>query len=189
MKKLTRSEYFKLNAIQKLLYNVLCFLWAIPTTFISICKAAGSGIKGFCKSFKNEILNIFTTFRDGDWKTRVSYLIFGFGNLSRGQIMRGLFFLVFEVAFIVYMVLKGTFWLGKFRTLGDVAPGEVYSPIYDTYIRVDGDNSFDILLYGILTILLCIQERNLKNKILFFDAEYITNFFASPNFFTYGLVS
>ena len=80
----------------------------------------------------------------------------GFGNIARGQILRGLLFLFFQVVFIVYMVTTGGYWLSKFRTLGDVPPGEVYNEILDTYVRVNGDDSFKILLYGLLTILFII---------------------------------
>ena len=166
MKKLTTAEYSTLNFVQKLLYNIWRFLCAIPTTAISIGKGAWDGIKGFLKLLKFEIVDTINTFRNGTWKTRVSFFIMGFGNLSHGQIMRGLMFLVFQIAYIVYMVLPdldgvpggfagGLHRLQKFTTLGDVAPGKVYDPIYDTYIRQDGDNSFDILLYGLLTIILC----------------------------------
>ena len=43
-----------------------------------------------------DITDIGVTFADGDWKTRVSYLIFGFGPLMRGQIVKGLGFLLCE---------------------------------------------------------------------------------------------
>ena len=153
MKKLTRSEYFKLNAVQKLLYNIYLFFCAIPPILASIGKAIWGGIKGFCKGIKNEIVDTVKTFGTGTWQTKVSYLIMGFGNLTRGQIFRGLLFLILEVVFIFYMITNGVYWLGKFRTLGDVAPGEAYDPILDAYIRVDGDNSFTILLYGLLTMI------------------------------------
>lgn len=156
MKKLTGSEYFKLNAIQKLLYKLLCFICAIPSFFANIGKKIVSGIKGFGKWVKDEILDIINTFRKGSWKTRVSYLIMGFGSIMRGQVLRGLLFFGFEVVFIVYMITTGGYWLGKFRTLGDVTPGEQYDPILDTFVRVNGDDSFKIMLYGLLTIIFCI---------------------------------
>ncbi|MBE5888188.1 MAG: sugar ABC transporter permease [Lachnospiraceae bacterium] len=166
MKKLTTAEYSTLNIVQKLLYNIWRFLCAIPTTAISIGKGAWNGIAGFFKGLGFEVVDTINTFRKGDWKTRVSFFIMGFGNISRGQILRGIMLLLFQIGYVVYMILPdldglpggfsgGLYRLKKFTTLGDVVPGEQYDPILDTYIRVDGDNSFDILLYGILTILLC----------------------------------
>lgn len=167
MKKLTRSEYFKLNAVQKLLYNIYCFFCAIPPILAGIGKAIWGGIKSFCKGIKNEIVDTVLTFGKGTWQTKVSYLIMGFGNLSRGQILRGLLFLILEVVFIGYLVgpgpqsvdgrtQNGVYWLEKFQTLGDIAPGEQYDPIRDTYVRVDGDNSFTVMLYGVLTMIFIV---------------------------------
>ncbi len=158
VKKLSSSEYMTLNIVQKLLYKIWCFFCAIPRVLGSIGVTIWNGTKSFCKGFKNEIIDIVTTFIKGNWKTKISYLIMGFGNLFNGQIVRGLMFFIFEAVFIVYMAMPmgGVYWLGKFRTLGDVAPGKVYDPILDVYTRVDGDNSFDILLYGVLTLILIL---------------------------------
>jgi hypothetical protein len=35
-------------------------------------------------------VSLFEMFRFGDWKTRLSFLLFGFGNLTHKQIGRGL---------------------------------------------------------------------------------------------------
>ncbi|MBQ8150577.1 MAG: sugar ABC transporter permease [Clostridia bacterium] len=80
----------------------------------------------------------------------------GFGNIARGQILRGLLFLVFEVVFIGYMILTGAHWLSMLPSLGKVGPTEEYSIVYDTYVTKYGDNSFKILLYGVLTIFFII---------------------------------
>lgn len=168
MKKLTRSEYFKLNAVQKILYNIYLFFCAIPPILASIGKAIWGGIKGFCKGIKNEIVDTVKTFGKGTWQTKVSYLVMGFGNLSRGQVLRGLLFLIAEVAFGFYMFApynisvvdgraqNGIYWLDLFRTLGTVAPGKKYDVILDTYVRADGHNSLNILLYGILTMIIIV---------------------------------
>ena len=47
-----------------------------------------------------DIAEIGTTFVGGDWKTKLSYLILGFGPLARGQIVKGLGYLVPELLFI-----------------------------------------------------------------------------------------
>ena len=184
MKKLSSREYFTLNAAQKLLYKIYCFFCAIPRVLGSIGKSIINGVKAFVIGTKDEIIDIITTFIKGTWKTKLSYLFMGFGNLFNGQIFRGLLFFALEVVFCVYMIIPsgGLFWLGKFKTLGDVPPGKVYDPIYDTYIRVDGDNSFDILLYGLLTIIFIIAviyawrwsiKQSKENDILVAEGKYI----------------
>ncbi|MBQ6348435.1 MAG: ABC transporter permease subunit [Clostridia bacterium] len=92
------------------------------------------------------------TFVNGDWKTKLSYLVMGFGNIARGQVLRGLLFLLFEVVFIGYMVLAGVYWMSMLPSLGFIGPHKEYHELLDTYVTVYGDNSFKILLYGVLTM-------------------------------------
>lgn len=111
-------------------------------------KNTGSSIAGFFKWLGNDFKEIFTTFRDGDWLTRISYLIMGFGSICRGVVLRGLAFLALEVGYIYYMITIGAKWMVQLGTLGTV---ETY---FDktTFTNVVGDNSFLILLYGLLAV-------------------------------------
>ncbi len=52
------------------------------------------------------------------------------------------------------MIFTGGYWLSKFLTLGNVAPGTKYDPVLDVDVFVPGDNSFKILLYSIF-LLIC----------------------------------
>lgn len=93
---------------------------------------------------------IGTAFAQGDWKTRLSYIIMGFGPLMRGQIAKGVAFLAAEILFILYIVNFGWQYLSKFSTLGTVQTQKIHRK------TVYGDNSFLILLFGILTIILIL---------------------------------
>ena len=86
------------------------------------------------------------TFVHGDWKTKLSYLVMGFGSAARGQWGRGLLFFLFQTVFNFYMIHFGVAYLGKLNTLGTI---ETYKEGRRT---VYGDNSFFILLYGVLTL-------------------------------------
>ncbi|MCI5582239.1 MAG: sugar ABC transporter permease [Anaeroplasma sp.] len=156
MEKLTDLEYLRLNKLKKFWYKFRLFILAIPLFFKNI----GLKIADKCKKawlfVKNQFIDIYKTFKEGDWKTRTSFFVMGFGSIARGQWLRGVLFLLFELVFIIYMIFWGGFWLSKFPTLGTVQPGEKYDEILDTYVRVDGDNSFKILLYGLLTIIFII---------------------------------
>ena len=93
----------------------------------------------------------------GDWKTRTSFGIMGFSQLSRKQFLRGLMFLAYEILFIAYMVFFGAGQLAQFGTLGTRVRGEYTLPGSDIPLYSDdGDNSFLILLYSILTIIFII---------------------------------
>ncbi|MBQ1648437.1 MAG: sugar ABC transporter permease, partial [Bacteroidales bacterium] len=152
MKLYSDLEYLKLSKGQKFLYNLRCFFAAIPRWFAKIGIAIGRFFKNLFLGIGRELKDIAMAFVHGDWKTKISYVVMGFGNIARGQILRGLLFLAFEAVFIFYMVTTGVNWLSKLPTLGTVGPHEEYDEILDAYTKMYGDDSFKILLYGVLTI-------------------------------------
>ncbi len=111
--------------------------------------AAGSALSGSGSSAKG-IGVIGAAFVQGDWKTKLSYIIMGLGPLLRGQIVKGIAFLAAEIAFIFYMIRTGSRYLAKFSTLGTVVTEKVKRK------TVYGDNSFLILLFGLLTIIIIL---------------------------------
>ena len=153
---LSPEEYLELNAFQKFFYRIAAFFVVIPAWFVKTGKKIGRGIANFFVSLAANLVDIWTTFKKGSWSTRVSYLVMGFGNLVRGQWVRGLAFFILEAAFIFYMIFSGAYWLGKFGTLGTVASvvQNQYVPELDEWVEttVYVDNSFKILLYGLITI-------------------------------------
>ncbi|MBQ7247328.1 MAG: sugar ABC transporter permease [Lachnospiraceae bacterium] len=180
MKKYSDLEYLKLSKWQRFLHKIASFFASIPRSL----KNAGLAIVNFFKNIflaiGREISDICTTFVKGDWKTKISYVIMGFGNCARGQILRGLLFFLFELVFIFYMFIAGiifpgghggAYWLSMLPSLGLIGPHEEYNMVLDSYTTVYGDNSFKILLYGVLTIFFIIAfiytwRQNIKqNKI------------------------
>ena len=107
-----------------------------------------SAAASFMSACAQNIAEIGSTFVRGDWKTKVSYLILGFGPLMRGQIVKGIALIASEILFFIYMAGFGAKYLSKFSTLGTVATQKVGRK------TVYGDNSFLILLFGILTIII-----------------------------------
>ena len=164
MKRLSDLEYLKLNKFQAFLYNFKLFLCAIPIFFKNI----GLAIVGFFKNaflgIVGEFADIGRTFKNGNWAVKLSFLIFGFGNLYYGQILRGILFLLFELVFIGYMVVPsgGIYWLSKGNwfmtgsTIGTQQGKFEYDMIYDTDVWVPGDDSVKVLLYGLLTIIFIV---------------------------------
>ena len=152
MKKYSDLEYLRLPKWNRLMYTLICTICAIPGGILNFFKKIGLAVVKFFVGIKDEIVDICVTFRDGDWKTRVSFLIMGFGNIARGQILRGLLFLAMEVVFIVYMIFGGAHWMSMLPSLGLVGPQKVYDPVLDVSTMTYGDNSFKILLYGVLTM-------------------------------------
>ena len=176
MKKYTDLEYLRLPKWHRFLYTLLCLIVGIPTGIWNGIKSIGMAIAKFGKRIAFEFTDIFLTFKNGDWKTRVSFFIMGFGSIARGQILRGLLFLLMEVVFIGYMALAGARWLAQLPNLGVQGPETYMDPIYDVPVTLYHDNSFKILLYGILTIFFIIgfiftwrvnvKQNKISQKIL-----------------------
>ncbi len=164
MKKLTDLEYLKLNKLQAFWYNLKLFFCAIPSLFAKLGRGIVQFFVNCWLAVKNSAVDIFTTFTKGNWAVKLSFFIFGFGNLYYGQILRGILFLLFEVVFIGYMLVPsgGLYWLSKGnwfqtgKTVGTVQGSFVYDPIFDTQVWQSGDDSVKVMLYGLLTIIFII---------------------------------
>ena len=156
MKHYSDLEYLRLSKGQKIGYKIGSFFTGIPGAIGHFFANIGGAIKQGAQAVANEFKDIGSTFANGDWKTKVSFIVMGFGNIARGQVLRGLMFLLFEVVFIGYMALAGCHWMSMLPSLGKVGPPSEYNAILDTYTTVYNDNSFKILLYGVLTMFFII---------------------------------
>ena len=152
MKQYSDLEYLRLSKGQRLGYKIAHFFSSIPGALLRGVQSIGRGIGSAVRGIGREFSFLASTFANGDAKTKLSYLIMGYGSLRRGQILRGLLFLLFEVVFIGYMILAGGHWLSQLPTLGTQGPTKELDPILDVYVTTYHDNSFKILLYGVLTI-------------------------------------
>ena len=148
---MTDLEYFKLSKPEKMLRSLGGFFARLPGGIWNGIKKLGLFIVSIVRGIGTGLKDLVTTFKNGDWKTRLSYLIMGFGSCARGQWGRGLLFFLFQTVFNLYMFFpnaqfSGCYYLGKLSTLGTI---ETYKEGRRT---VYGDNSFFILLYGVLTL-------------------------------------
>ena len=148
---MTDLDYLKLSKPAKMAHDLGAFFAALPRKLANGLKNLGKWIIRLFKGIGNMAADLISTFKNGDWKTKLSYLIMGFGSCARGQWGRGILFFLFQTVFNLYMFfpnasLSGCYYLGKLSTLGTV---ETYKEGRRT---VYGDNSFFILLYGVLTI-------------------------------------
>ena len=172
------AESLRLSKAEKPAYKAVKKVLGIPAALKRTGLKIWDALKGAGLKIAQEVRDIVGTFTRGDWKTRTSYAVMGFGNIARGQVMRGVLFLVFEIVFILYMVFTGSYWLKMLPSLGEVEPvlNKIYNPVTDTYSTQYGDNSFKILLYGVLTIFFIVafiytwrmnvKQNQLSEKIL-----------------------
>ena len=164
MKKLTDLEYLKLSKSRAFAYKLMLFFCAIPGWFQKLGRSIVRFFVNCGVSIKDEFVDIGTTFSKGNWAVKLSFFIFGFGNLFYGQVMRGVLFLLFEVIFVAYMLVPsgGIHWLAKGNwfqtgsTIGTEQGSFQYNAFYDTDVWVPGDDSVKVMLYGLLTILFII---------------------------------
>ena len=98
--------------------------------------------------------SVSQVFKESDINTKISYLVFGFGNIVNKQVVRGLIFLALEIFYLIYLFSFGIHSLGDFITLGTVEQGQVYNEALGIYEYSQGDDSMLCLLYGVITLVL-----------------------------------
>ena len=79
--------------------------------------------------------------RESNAITKLSFLIFGLGNLINKQIGRGLILLAIEIGYIAYMAAFGVSAMGDFFTLGTTLQEEVWDEAQGIFVYTHGDNS------------------------------------------------
>lgn len=147
-------DYKQLNPFQKLWYNLSSFFVALPGNIAKIFKTIGSFFAKIGIGIGKGVAGYVTRFIKGDWAVKLSYIIMGFGNIMKGQIIKGLLFLITEAAYICYIIFFGWQYIAKFGTLGDTEAG--LNVVDGEWVMSGGDNSMLILLYGVLTIVLTV---------------------------------
>ncbi|MEF2919257.1 MAG: sugar ABC transporter permease [Acutalibacteraceae bacterium] len=146
-------DYVQLSPLQKFTYKLKTFFSSVPGAVAGFFKALGSGIVAFFLGVGKFFKNYANDFKNGCITTKLSYLIMGAGCAAKGQIVKGILFLLTEVAFIAYMIGFGGPYLAKYSTLGTVQ-SVGYWAADGTYQKTVGDNSMLILLFGTLTLVI-----------------------------------
>ena len=171
MKRLNDLEYLKLNKLQAFFYKIKIFFCSIPGWFVHLMVTIGRFFARCGRAIGHEFMDIVRTFTKGNWAVKISFLIFGFGNLYYGQVLRGILFLLFEVIFIVFMFVPfapgqlgtGLHWMNKafFNPegfIGNLHPQKVIVPglLGNTETTIPGDDSTRVLLYGLLSVIFIV---------------------------------
>lgn len=149
-------DFTQLHPVRKAVIGIRRGIIGFPKTAGQFLASLGRGIIGFFRVIGAWILEVARAFRYGDIRTRLSFLVLGFGNASRGQFARGALFFLSQIAYIAYMVWFGTPYLAKLGTLGTETQQKIFDEEEGIYIYTRGDNSMQILLFGVLSILLTL---------------------------------
>jgi arabinogalactan oligomer/maltooligosaccharide transport system permease protein len=110
----------------------------------------------FWKAIGEYFAELGNALTKGDWRTKLSFLIMGFGNAARGQIGKGITFFALQAGYICYFVFFGWQYLSFFGTLGVATFNREWDEANQIYRNIPGDNSLIILLFSILTLLISL---------------------------------
>ncbi len=151
---MTYVEYKQLNPFQRFAFNFKKFFKNLPGAIGRFFKTIGLAIVHFFVGIGKGFKNYGVTFVKGDWATKLSYVIFGFGSFHKGKRYKGILYFLVEVLYIVFLIVFGAEQLYWLPTLGTIKQHkELVNGFYKT---VPGQQSMLILLYGTLTIVVTI---------------------------------
>lgn len=99
---------------------------------------------------------IALAFKNGSLPTRLSFFVMGGGQIARRQIVKGFAYVLFQIAFTTFMFAFGGRYIAHLFSgnLGTKLAGEIWNEKLQIFEKVQGDNSFLILLYGVASLLL-----------------------------------
>ncbi|AVM42510.1 carbohydrate ABC transporter permease [Fastidiosipila sanguinis] len=129
----------------------------------------------------NQTENVPWTVRNallkGNWASKISFLIMGFGNLIYGQVIKGFLWLLTQALYIYFMITSGLENLSLFGSLGWLEQQEVWNPEKAIYEYQAGHNSVLILLWGVITICITVAfifiwRSSVRSS---YKAEFIKN--------------
>ena len=130
---------------------LLSMVLSLASFFKTVGVGAYKAVLGVVEFFKRKCHQ----FKYNDTAGRMSFGLFGASSFAHKQYVNGVFYAIFEVAYIVLFIFKGIPSIGKLSHLGTVTPGEDPNcPPDEMFCEwVDGDNSIMILIYGLLWVL------------------------------------
>lgn len=152
MRRISSLEYLSMSKPRRIWYKVYSFILNIPLSIGRFIRNIPFAIWGLLKKIGAWFMGVIDALRYGNWKTRMSALIWGFGCFAYRQIGHGIMYLGYEILFVLYMVFFGSTYLGKFGTLGTIKQ----EANENGFVVVQGDNSFQILLYSMLTLVIIL---------------------------------
>ncbi|MDR2828859.1 MAG: sugar ABC transporter permease, partial [Acholeplasmatales bacterium] len=158
-------------------------LRSIGNFFLDFFKSIYKVLKKIGISIANFFKKIFTYFIKGSIWTKLSFFIFGIGNVSRGQVIKGILLFLVQVVLLIFFIssptvngtpfgfkaLKNIFTLGSYDGTTWETGFNSISGQYDIFIKTPADNSLLMLLFGIisffvLALYLVIWHANIKGS-------------------------
>lgn len=152
---MTTIEYLALPLYKRIIQRILAFFIAIPYCIGNFfTKRIPNFFIGIYQKIVKVVLNIKHCIVDGDWKTRTSTVVMGFGLMTRRSYIKGCLLFIFELAFIYFAITVGIPSLLKLGTFGYLAQTTYTHPDLGFEVTQINDNSFIILLYSVIFIII-----------------------------------
>ncbi len=125
--------------------RIASFFKAIPKRCAQLLRALLSAVRGFSLMFIR-----------GDLFTKLSFFVMGAGCIRRRRFLSGAMYLLSQIVFWIFFFTFGIVYIGKLSTLGTVTQGEIWNEETGIFEYTQGDNSMLVLLYGIVSVLICV---------------------------------
>lgn len=158
---MTKIEYLSYSKPKRIALKFVNFFASIPAKLGKKFRKVPSFVRKVGKFFVSPFISLKDALVHGDWKTRLSFLVMGFGHVTRHQIIRGILYFIYEVVFISFFIMFGLNQLINLPTLGQLTIVTHYKP--STIPGLPGDLCSSLLrlfnqylVYAIFTILLTI---------------------------------
>ncbi len=145
-------DYFLQPLSKRFAYRVKQFFVGFISIIWNLLKAIPLGIVKFFTGLGKIIKELAGILADGSVFTKLSFILMGLGNIARGQIIKGMLFLGIQAGYIIYMAKLGVQAIASLKTLGTVQQGWVFDEAKGIDVRTDGDNSMQLLLFGIMAL-------------------------------------
>jgi len=153
---MTSIDFFFLPWYKKVFIKLGNFFKALGKGLFGFILAIPKGIWMLIKNIGLFFLGLGKTFARGDFATKISFVIMGFGSIVRKQFIKGLLFLSVEIGYFYYMVKTGWNDMLGLKSLGTKQQGWAFDEELGIEILQDGDNSMKFLLFGILSVMVTI---------------------------------
>ncbi len=130
-------------------------------------------IKNFFKAVGGFFKEFGVALAKGSIFVKLSLIIMGIGYFRRKSFFKGILVTVFEAVIIAFTKIVAIPYISKYNTLGTVQYASVYNPNTMKNEINDFDNSFKILLFGLISILILIAALfiYIKNIINIYNLE------------------
>jgi len=182
---MTYTEYLTLTKKDQFKYKFKDSLDRFGHGFINFFVGLGHGFINLFKRIGRSFKELGYAFKHGDIWTKISFLFLGVSQIRRGQVFKGICFLLIEFLFIFYIVVTGGLALYNIGTLGNTSihyycsiDEQTIAAGFENIVFTDqstaltycstfggeasgvatqyGDNSSLFMLFGVLAILISI---------------------------------